>query len=204
MRCTVASYNCKVWAETVGRRDDKTVSGHVSKMLSRAAISPKCNDRVLREQRNISDTMALWRKGRDTGSGICVGCAFWMQTSHIYSAPGWDLQLTVGRLLEIFLNMMIQIHTLSGLMLRLCHVARVSRSFHRSHRISTFRSSRLSAGLLTDNVNFDMGHCQQQTSEHNNKSLSRFSSWLLEIPDWKKSCMFLTKRQTCSKVTSKI
>lgn len=91
---TVGSYNCKVWAETVGRWDDKTVSGHASKTLSQAVISPNCNDHVLREQRKISDIMVLWRQSRDTRSLVCAGvCVFWMQTSHIYSAPGRDLQL---------------------------------------------------------------------------------------------------------------
>lgn len=98
---TVASHNCKVWAETVGRRDDKTVSGHASKTLSQAAISPNCNDHVLREQRNISDIMVLWRQGWGTHSGMCVGlCALDAHQPLLRrTGSGPAITATVGRLL---------------------------------------------------------------------------------------------------------
>lgn len=45
------------------RLADETLSGHASKTLSQAAISPNCNDHVLREQRNIFDIMAFVKRG---------------------------------------------------------------------------------------------------------------------------------------------
>ncbi len=89
------SHNCKVWAETVGRRDDKTVSGHASKTLSQAAISSNCNDHVLREQRNISDIMVFVKTGQRRTlwyvcGFVCFGCTPATSTEHRFGTRNYS------------------------------------------------------------------------------------------------------------------
>lgn len=156
--CSVGSDNCKVWAETVGRRDKKTVSGHASETLTQTAISPKCNDHVLREQQKY-----FWHYGFvKTGERhmlwyvcgfVCFGHTPATSTVHQvrmcnYSKSGQTfvniLQREVQAVWSEAEAESCRFHT--------DRLRQRTSSFNRSHRIYNSTASWLTSHLLTSNL----------------------------------------------------